>query len=96
MATNIITRDPDPIDEAGIESFPASDPPSWTPLRTGLPARKDSTPENSIPLDSEDWQSVQAENLHAAKRVVGLLLAISFLGLVMYLSIFFWILMSIR
>jgi hypothetical protein len=29
----------DPVEQAGIESFPASDPPGWVPLRLGSPSR---------------------------------------------------------
>ena len=33
--------EPDPIDEAADESFPASDPPSWAPLHSGSPTDPD-------------------------------------------------------
>jgi len=87
---------PDLIDEASDESFPASDPPSWTPLLARPPAPTKNDIDTVGSLSDAELQAIHAENMYGASRIVGLMLTIFGFGLLMYASIFFWVLSGIR
>ena len=73
----------DQVDDVGADSFPASDPPSWTPLQARPPTKSEAKPAEAY-LDA----ARQAQDLQGARVVVGLLLAVFMLGLLIYLAIF--------